>query len=149
MSKAPKNNLQIYADMIDKGEIVVCEYLAREIENLIRDLSNPLFVYDTKDAERRFEFQQKFCLQSKAPYYNKPVVLMPWQKAFFILSLKSIRFYDILKIFIHTKSPNKNHSSARPISAINRSLLRQSSLTFIHVCKNTLQSKNLSISCRA
>ena len=93
MSKAPKNNLQIYADMIDKGEIVVCEYLAREIENLIRDLSNPLFVYDTKDAERRFEFQQKFCLQSKAPYYNKPVVLMPWQKAFWE-PLYSFRFAD-------------------------------------------------------
>lgn len=88
-----KNNLQIYADMIDKGEIVVCEYLGREIENLLRDLSNPRYIYDTKDAERRFAFQEKFCLQSKAPYYMKPVVLMPWQKAFFE-PLYSFRFVD-------------------------------------------------------
>ena len=88
-----KNNLQIYADMIDKGEIVVCEYLGREIENLLRDLSNPRYIYDTKDAERRFAFQEKFCLQSKAPYYMKPVVLMPWQKAFFE-SLYSFRYVD-------------------------------------------------------
>ena len=88
-----KNNLQKYADMIDKGEIIVCEYLGREIENLLRDLSNPRYIYDTKDAERRFAFQEKFCLQSKAPYYMKPVVLMPWQKAFFE-SLYSFRFVD-------------------------------------------------------
>ena len=88
-----KNNLQIYADMIDKGEIVVCEYLGREIENLMRDLSNPRYIYDTKDAERRFAFQEKFCLQSKAPYYMQPVVLMPWQKAFFE-PLYSFRFAD-------------------------------------------------------
>lgn len=88
-----KNNLQKYADMIDKGEIVVCEYLGREIENLLRDLSNPRYIYDTKDAERRFAFQEKFCLQSKAPYYMKPVVLMPWQKAFFE-SLYSFRYVD-------------------------------------------------------
>lgn len=88
-----KNNLQIYADMIDKGEIIVCEYLGREIENLLRDLSNPRYIYDTKDAERRFAFQEKFCLQSKAPYYMQPVVLMPWQKAFFE-SLYSFRFVD-------------------------------------------------------
>ena len=88
-----KNNLQIYADMIDKGQIIVCEYLGREIENLLRDLSNPRYIYDTKDAERRFAFQEKFCLQSKAPYYMQPVVLMPWQKAFFE-SLYSFRFVD-------------------------------------------------------
>ena len=72
-----------YADAIEKGEIIVCEYLAREVENLIRDLDDPRFVYDTKDAERRFAFQQKFCLQSKAPYYMQPVELMLWQMAFF------------------------------------------------------------------
>ena len=86
-------NLRIYADMIERGDVIVCDYLAREIENLIHDLENPLFVYDTKDAERRFAFQEKFCLQSKAPYYMTPVQLMPWQKAFFE-PLYSFRFAD-------------------------------------------------------
>ena len=76
-------HLREYADMIDRGDVIVGEYVAREIENLLRDLDNPLFVYDTTEADRRFKFQQTFCLQSKKPYYNKPIELMPWQMAFF------------------------------------------------------------------
>ena len=77
-----KNHLQIYADMIEHGDVIVGEYIQKEIENLLRDLSDPRFVYDTTEAERRFAFQQKFCLQSKKPYYMKPIELMPWQMAF-------------------------------------------------------------------
>lgn len=76
-------HLREYADMIDRGEVIVGEYIAKEIENLLRDLDNPLFVYDTTEAERRFKFEQTVCLQSKAPYYMKPIELMPWQMAFF------------------------------------------------------------------
>lgn len=77
-----KNHLQIYADMIEHGDVIVGEYIEKEVENLMRDLSDPRFIYDTREAERRFEFQQKFCLQSKKPYYKKPIELMPWQMAF-------------------------------------------------------------------
>lgn len=77
-----KNHLQIYADMIEHGDVIVGEYIQKEIENLLRDLSDPRFVYDTTEAERRFAFQQKCCLQSKKPYYMKPIELMPWQMAF-------------------------------------------------------------------
>lgn len=77
-----KNHLQNYADMIEHGEIIAGEWIIKEVENLLRDLSDPRFVYDTAEAERRFAFQQKFCLQSKKPYYNKPIELMPWQMAF-------------------------------------------------------------------
>ena len=77
-----KNHLQIYADMIERGDVIVGEYMQKEIENLMRDLSDPRFIYNTKEAERRFAFQQKFCLQSKKPYYKQPIELMPWQMAF-------------------------------------------------------------------
>lgn len=77
-----KNHLQIYADMIEKGDVIVGEYIEKEVENLMRDLSDPRFIYDTREAERRFAFQQKCCLQSKKPYYKKPIELMPWQMAF-------------------------------------------------------------------
>ena len=77
-----KNHLQIYADMIEHGDVIVGEYIEKEVENLLRDLSDPRFIYDTREAERRFAFQQKFCLQSKKPYYKKPIELMPWQMAF-------------------------------------------------------------------
>ena len=34
----PKNNLQIYADMIEHGDVIVGEYLQKAVENLLRDL---------------------------------------------------------------------------------------------------------------
>ena len=76
-------HLREYANMIDRGDVIVCEYIAKEIENLLRDLDDPRFIYDTTEADKRFRFQQTFCLQSKKPYYNKPIELMPWQMAFF------------------------------------------------------------------
>ena len=88
-----KNHLQIYADMIEAGDVIVGEWIYKEVENLLRELSDPRFIYDTKEAERRFAFQQKCCLQSKRPYYNKPIELMPWQKAFWE-PLYSFRWRD-------------------------------------------------------
>ena len=88
-----KTHLRIYADMIEHGDVIVGEYSQKHVENLLRDLSDPRFVYDTREAERRFAFQQKFCLQSKKPYYNKPIELMPWQKAFWE-ALYSFRMSD-------------------------------------------------------
>lgn len=85
--------LREYYDMIDRGEIIACEYLIKELENLLRDMSDPRFVYDTRDAERRFRFMETLCLQSKDPYYMKPIKLMIWQKAFFE-SLYSFRMSD-------------------------------------------------------
>lgn len=74
--------LEQYAEMIKCGEVIVGEYLRKEIDNLLDDLNNPAYIYDTTEAHRRFKFQETLCLQSKAPYYMKPVILMPWQKAF-------------------------------------------------------------------
>lgn len=76
------NYLKEYWDMIQKGEVVVGYWLKKEIENLINDLDNPMYIYDTTEAHKRIKFQESLCLQSKAPFYMKPVVLMPWQKAF-------------------------------------------------------------------
>ena len=32
-----KNHLQIYADMIERGEVIVGEYIEKEINNLLKD----------------------------------------------------------------------------------------------------------------
>lgn len=67
--------------MIKAREVIVGEYLEKEIDNLCGDLKNPAYIYDTTEAHKRIKFQETCCLQSKAPYWNKPIVLMPWQKA--------------------------------------------------------------------
>lgn len=74
--------LEEYSQAIESGEIVAGRWIRQEVANLIADMRDPRFVYDTKEAHRRIRFMERFCLQSKAPYYMKPVRLMPWQKAF-------------------------------------------------------------------
>lgn len=72
-----------YWDKIESGEITVGYYIKREIQNLIEDLQNPVYTYDTTESHKRIRFMETCALQSKAPWYNKPLVLMLWQKAFF------------------------------------------------------------------
>lgn len=73
--------LEEYWGMIQRKEVVVGYWIRQEIRNLIEELSDPRYTYDTTEAEKRFAFQQKLCLQSKAPYYLQPIKLMPWQLA--------------------------------------------------------------------
>ena len=74
--------LEEYYDLIKSGGVIVGYWIRKEIENLIADLNDPAYIYDTTEANKRIKFMQTLCLQSKQPYYMKPVNLMPWQKAF-------------------------------------------------------------------
>ena len=76
-----RNYLRDYWDLIQSGEIVVGYWIRKAVRNLIADLDNPAFVYDTKEAHKRIKFMQTCCLQSKQPYYMQPIKLMPWQLA--------------------------------------------------------------------
>jgi phage terminase large subunit-like protein len=75
--------LEQYYELIKSGGVVVGYWLRKEVENLIEDLDNPAYIYDTAEAHKRIRFMQTYCLQSKHPYFGKPVELMPWQLAFF------------------------------------------------------------------
>lgn len=75
--------LEQYHELIKSGGVVVGYWIKKEIENLVEDLDNPAYIYDTTEAHKRIKFMQTFCLQSKHPYFGKPVQLMPWQLAFF------------------------------------------------------------------
>lgn len=85
--------LEQYHQLIQNGDVVVGYWIRREIENLVNDLNNPFYIYDTAEAHKRIRFMESFCLQSKHPYFGKPMTLMPWQKAF-IESLYSFRIAE-------------------------------------------------------
>jgi phage terminase large subunit-like protein len=76
------NYLQEYWGLIQRKEITVGYWVKQAVKNLIKDLDDPRFIYDTHEAHKRINFEQKLCLQSKAPYYMKPIKLLPWQLAF-------------------------------------------------------------------
>lgn len=70
-------------DYLIRGRHVIAGYwIKKEVENLIQDLQDGRYIYDTTEAHKRIRFQQTYCLQSKHPYFGKPVELMPWQLAF-------------------------------------------------------------------
>jgi len=74
--------LKQYAEAIDTGEIIAGNWLKRGIQNLLQDLADERYIYDTADFERRLKFQEAMCLQSKAPFYMQPIKYELWQKAF-------------------------------------------------------------------
>lgn len=73
--------LEQYHELIKNGEVVVGYWIRKAVENLIEDLNNPDYIYNTTNAHKRIKFMEQCCLQSKQPYYMKPIKLMPWQKA--------------------------------------------------------------------
>lgn len=73
--------LEEYKRLIDSKEIVAGYWIKKEVRRLVEDLTDERFVYDTTEAQKRIKFMQTMCLQSKQPYYMKPLTLMPWQLA--------------------------------------------------------------------
>lgn len=81
-----------YADAIDRGwveidgkkaRLVVGSKIKKAMSILTGYLDDPRIKFDPTEAHRRIRFQETCCLQGYAPYYNQPLRLMLWQKAFF------------------------------------------------------------------
>ena len=88
-----KTYLEQYHDLIQHREVVAGYWIKKEVENLVEDMQKPEYFYDTTEAHKRIKFMQHFCLQSKHPFFGKPLVLMPWQLAF-IEALYSFKMAD-------------------------------------------------------
>lgn len=71
---------QYYAD-IKSGKEIVGYWMKKQIKNLIADLDDPAYIYDTTEAHKRIDFMEHLCLQGKQPYYMQPIKLLLWQKA--------------------------------------------------------------------
>ena len=73
--------IEEYWYLIEHREVVVGRWIRKQMRNLMEDIDNPRYTFDPTAAQKRMRFQETFCLQSKKPYYNKPIQFMPWQKA--------------------------------------------------------------------
>ena len=79
----PDNSFLLeYHARIECGEIIVGQELWQELQNLKEDFLNDAYYYDTHDAQLRIDFMERCIRLTKSPYYNKPMILMLWQKAF-------------------------------------------------------------------
>lgn len=73
--------LEQYREEIRKGNIVAGRELITALDMYIEDMRNPRFIYDTKEANIRIEFIERFCKHSKSPFDGHPFKLQLWQKA--------------------------------------------------------------------
>ena len=73
--------------------LLVGEEMLMELNNLIVDLDNPEYRYDTTKSDLMIDFMENCIRLTKSPFYNQPMKLMLWQKAF-IECLYSFKIYD-------------------------------------------------------
>lgn len=82
-----------YRDLIQRREIIVGSEMLQELDNLYEDLQKSEYRYDTTKSDIVIDFMQNCIRLTKSPFYNKPMILMPWQKAW-IEALYSFKIYD-------------------------------------------------------
>ncbi|MFR7662253.1 MAG: hypothetical protein ACLUZ0_04070 [Coprococcus sp.] len=79
----PDNSFLLeYRARAETGDIVIGQELWMELDNLAEDFYNDRYFYNTDDARLRMDFMENCIRLTKSPFYNKPMVLMLWQKAF-------------------------------------------------------------------
>ena len=90
-----------YREAIRRGEIHAGMDMIMELDNLIADLDDDQYLYDTKDADLRIDFIESCIKLTKSPFYGAPMILLLWQKAFIevvysfkIISLDSGKWVD-------------------------------------------------------
>lgn len=81
-----------YADAIKRGyveinghrvKLVVGSKIKKAINKLMAYFDDPTIEFNPAQCYKGFEFMETLCLQGQAPYYNQPLKLMLWQKAFY------------------------------------------------------------------
>lgn len=88
---ADNSDLLRYKAEIECGEIIVGRDMWKNLVNLEEDLRhNDAYVYNTEDARIRTDFMENCIRLTKSPFYNQPMILLPWQRAF-IESLYSFK----------------------------------------------------------
>lgn len=125
----PDNSFLLeYRERIETGEIIAGWELRDELTNLKGDFEDDLYFYDTTEAKLRMDFMQKCVRLTKSPFYNKPMVLMLWQKALIeaIYSFKmakesaergmAIRRFHKVLLMIGRKNAKSETSSAIGLS---------------------------------
>ena len=111
-----------YHARIESGEIIVGRELWLELEKLKEDIITDAYIYDTKDAMQRMDFMENCVRLTKSPFYNKPMVLMLWQKAFieavysFKMSDTTLRRFKKVLLLIARKNTKSETCSALGLS---------------------------------
>ena len=67
----------------ERKRLIVGAKIKKAIKKLMGYFEDERFIFDPSECYKRFAFQESLCLQGRAPFYNQPIKLMLWQKAFY------------------------------------------------------------------
>ena len=81
MIKRTNGFLEEYIDKTRSGEILIGREMRLELDRLAEDLEGDRYSYDTKEADKRLNFIGGCVRLTKSPFYNQPMQLMLFQKA--------------------------------------------------------------------
>lgn len=118
------SHLLRYKELCECGEYIIGEDLKTQLNNLAEDFKNDEYYYDTAAAALRMNFMEKCIRLTKSPFYNKPMVLMDWQKAFieasysFKMSENSFDRFKRILLEIARKNTKSETCSALSLSEL-------------------------------
>jgi phage terminase large subunit-like protein len=75
------NYLIEYYNEIKNGKIIVGEELKTQLDQLIKDLDNTIYIFDEQPGNLRIDFIETFCKHTKSPFNGMPFILELWEKA--------------------------------------------------------------------
>lgn len=111
-----------YKARIECGDFIVGQELFIELENLEEDIKSDRYIYNVDDSRLRMDFMENCVRLTKSPYYNKPMILMLWQKAlieaFYSFKMPGTGFdrFKKLLLLIARKNTKSETSSALALS---------------------------------
>lgn len=148
MSDLVKNSyIYQYNEAIKKGYIdikgerkrfYVGSKIKKALKKIIGYFEDERIVFDPRECYKRFDFQESLCLQGYAPFYNKPIELMLWQK---VIDETTYAFYEKATGYrlIHevlTEVARKNGKSTKEAADQNTDLFIGEGGINLCVCSN-------------
>lgn len=118
------SHLLRYKELCECGVYIIGEDLKTQLNNLAEDFKNDEYYYDTAAADLRMNFMENCIRLTKSPFYNKPMVLMDWQKAFieasysFKMSENSFDRFKRILLEIARKNTKSETCSALSLSEL-------------------------------
>ena len=79
---AETSDLLFYRAQAEAGDILIGQELWMELDRLAEDIKTERYLYNTDAARLRMDFMENCIRLTKSPFYNQPMQLMQWEKAF-------------------------------------------------------------------
>jgi phage terminase large subunit-like protein len=104
------NYLIEYYNEINNGNIIVGEELKTQLDQLIKDLDNPIYSFDEQPGNLRIDFIETFCKHTKSPFNGMPFILELWEKALlqtaygFMMAHSGLRRFNEVILLIARKN---------------------------------------------